>query len=269
MAPSPEARTSGVLFEMRMHRRIAAALPADAVPRTPAEAYRAQAALIDRVLADAGGRAIGYKVAATNPSAQTLLKVDAPFFGVLLSATTFLGPAVLPAADFTVRCLEPEFGFEMAADVPPADRAYTRETIANYIAAVVPCIEIVDHRYEDWAAVGAESLIADNAIHGAWVEAAPVAGWPLADLDRHAVTLSVNGTAVRTGTGAAVLGHPLNVVAWLANELPRFGRSLRKGDKISTGIVAPVYLAAPGDTAVADFGALGRVELSFTAAAGA
>ena len=67
------------------------------------------------------------------------------------------------------------------------------------------------------------------------------------------------------GSGAAVLGHPLNVVAWLANELPRHGRHLRRGDKVTTGTAAPVYFANPGDHVIADFGAFGHVELDWSA----
>ena len=64
----------------------------------------------------------------------------------------------------------------MAADVP-AGPAYTAETIREFIGAALPSIEIVDHRYRDWQAVGAPSLLADNAIHGAWVAGEPSADW--------------------------------------------------------------------------------------------
>ena len=60
-----------------------------------------------------------------------------------------------------------------------------------------------------------------------------------------------------------MLGNPLNVVAWLANELPKHGRALHRGDKITTGTTAEVYLANPGDRITADFGALGSVEVRF------
>src|SRR5262249_16188043 len=101
---------------------------------------------------------------------------------------------------------------------------YTAETIAPFVAAVIPSIEIVDHRFHSWQTVGAPSLAADNAIHGAWVEGEPVRNWRHLDLAKHAVTLYVNDREHFVGSGANVLGHPLAVVAWLANELPRHGR---------------------------------------------
>ena len=75
-------------------------------------------------------------------------------------------------------------------------------------------------------------------------------------------TLS-NGDKTLTGSGAAVLGNPLTVVAWLANELPKFGRRLSKGDRITTGVTTDIYLARPGDRLVADFGRLGKVSTAF------
>lgn len=251
------------LFDLRVNPRKVAGLPPDALPPSLEEAYRAQQMLVGKMLARSGGRPIGYKVAATNVAAQKQLDVSGPFFGTLLSSSTRQSPAALPAAGFTVRCVEAEFGFEIGADVPPAGEPYTAETVKPFVAAAIPAIEVVDHRFHDWQLVGAPSLAADNAIHGAWVEGRPAREWRDIDLSRHTVTVFVNGELSRTGSGAAVLGGPLNVVAWLANELPKFGRRLRRGDKVSTGTAADVYLANPGDRVAADFGPLGHVEVSF------
>lgn len=250
------------LWDLRQTKRRVAALPSDFVPRSLAEGYQVQERLVRKLLDRRGGKPIGYKIACTSELAQKALGVDGPFFGVLLSATTHRGPAKLSASDFTVRCAEAEFGFVMAADVP-AGPTYTAESIKDYIAAALPSIEIVDHRYHNWQTVGAPSLLADNAIHGTWVEGEPFAGWRTIDFGKHPTALVVNGTKTFPGSGAAVLGNPLTVVAWLANTLPRFGRQLSRGDKITTGVTTDIYLAEAGDHLAADFGPLGKVELSF------
>ena len=250
------------LLDLRQARRPVAALPPDVVPRSLAEGYEVQDRLVRTLLDRAGGRPIGYKVACTSELAQRALGVDGPFFGVLLSHSTHPSPATLRGSDFTVRCAEAEFGFEMADDVP-AGPAYTADTIRDFIAAALPSIEIVDHRYHDWQTVGAPSLLADNAIHGCWVAGDPSPGWRDIDFARHPVTLTVNRAQTFPGSGAAVLGNPLTVVAWLANELPRHGRRLRRGDRITTGVTTGIYLAQPGDRLLADFGPLGRVGLDF------
>ncbi|MCE9530387.1 MAG: fumarylacetoacetate hydrolase family protein, partial [Planctomycetes bacterium] len=125
-------------------------------------------------------------------------------------------------------------------------------------------IEVVNHRFHDWKKVGAPTLIADNAIHGAWIEGRHYSKWQSIDFTSHPTSLFVNGKQVFAGSGANVLGSPLKVVAWLANELPKFGRQLRRGDKISTGTTTAVYPAQAGDQIRADFGELGHVELKFT-----
>jgi len=251
------------LWDMRLRKRPpVAALPAEVVPRTLAEGYQVQELLVRKLRDRLGGQPIGYKIACTSELAQKALGVDGPFFGVLLSATSYPNGVKLPAADFTVRCAEAEFGFEMAADVP-AGPTYTAETIREFIAAAIPSIEIVDHRYHNWQVVGAPSLLADNAIHGMWVAGEPYARWRELDFAKHPTALVVNENRTFTGSGAAVLGDPLTVVAWLANELPKFGRKLRKGDRITTGVTTDIYLAQAGDRLAADFGPMGRVEMKF------
>ena len=252
------------LLDLRLRRHRVAALPADVVPRTLAEGYQVQERLVRKLLDRGGGKPIGYKIACTSKLAQQALGVDAPFFGVLLSHTTHPSGVTLPGSDFLVRCVEAEFGFEMAADVP-AGKTYTPDSVAEFIAAAMPSIEIVDHRYENWQTVGAPSLLADNAIHGVWAVGKPYAKWRDIDFATHPTTLVVNGTQTFPGSGAAVLGNPLTVVAWLANELPKFGRLLSRGDRITTGLTTGVYLANPGDHLVADFGVMGSVEMTFSA----
>ena len=73
-----------------------------------------------------------------------------------------------------------------------------------------------------------------------------------------------NGEVVTTGSGANVLDHPLNALAWLADELPRFGKRLVAGDRVTTGVATDVFEADPGDTITAEFNGLGSVELTFT-----
>ncbi len=118
--------TADYLLAARQGRRAILSMPVEAIPRSPDEAYRAQDRLVAKLLERSGGRLVGYKVAATNPAAQQLLKVDGPFFGQMLSTLTFRSPASLPSSDFDVRCIEAEFGVEMGEDLPPGDCALHR-----------------------------------------------------------------------------------------------------------------------------------------------
>ena len=241
-------------------RRLAE-LPAEVKPPSIDAAYAVQAELIPKLLVHFGGATIGYKIACTNEIAQKQLHVDHPFFGRLLSATSQHTPGRLKADEFFMCVMEAEFAFQMARDLPPNGSSRSRDEVAAAVEGVVPGIEVVDSRYDSWTTVGTTSLIADNACHGAWIRGALVKDWRNIDLATQKVRLVINGEVKGEGSGAAVLGHPLNALTWLANELTARGIGLRAGDFVTTGVTTDIYLAGPGDRISADFGPVGQVEL--------
>ncbi len=252
------------LAGLRFRGRQIEAIPAAIRPTDLDTAYAIQDVVVDRLLTRQGGQRIGYKIACTSKGAQELLHVDGPLYGQMLSFSSHAAPATLRRSDFTQCVIESEFGFRMASDVPAAPAGYSAESIVPFIDALLPAIEIVNFRFVDWTVVGANSIAADNAIHGAWVYGEPVSDWQQLNLETHEVTLAVNEKPFDAGTGAAVLGHPLNALAWLANELSRHGKQLCAGDLVTTGVCMDVYFAEAGDRLMADFGVLGRVALTVT-----
>ncbi len=233
-------------------------------PKNTAEGYAVQEEVVERLLEKNGGRAVGYKVACTNKLAQELLGTDTPFYGRLLSPFVHQSPARVNAGDFSMRVVEAEFSFQLTADLSCEGAPYNRETVSEAVAAILPSIEIVDTRYTSWTEVALPSLISDNGCNSAWVQGSATEEWRHIDLVSHAVRLSVDGEEKLSGTGAAVLGHPLNSLVWLANTLCDQGKVLKAGDLVSTGVCTDIYLAEPGEDIIADFGSLGPVELSFS-----
>ena len=225
------------------------------------EAYAVRELVANRWISHYGGRVLGYKIACTNASAQQYLGVDSPFYGNLLSALSYESPARLKADDFFMRVIEAEFGFLIGRDLSPGP--HTRDEIADAVEGVLPGIEIVDSRYTSWTTMGAAALIADNACHGAWVKGALVRDWRWIDLASQAVQLIVNEKVVASGSGAAVLGHPLNALEWLVGKLGSHRLGLYAGDYITTGVTTDTYMAEAGDTVRAEFGPVGAVELVF------
>ncbi len=189
--------------------------------------------------------------------------MDGPFYGHLLSSFCSDSPARLRAGDFFMRVIEAEFGFRMARDLPPVSAPRGREEVAAAVEGVIPGIEIVDSRFESWTTIGAPSLTADQACNASWVKGPLLENWQGIDLAAQPVRLTVNGSVLREGTGAAVLGHPLNALLWLANMLSSRGLGLKAGQYITTGVTTEVYMAERGDVIAADFGPVGAAELAF------
>lgn len=261
MGPERIRAAADELLSMRREQRIQADLDARHRPADLREAYAVQALVVDGSLND-GELPIGYKAACTSEIAQAALRIDRPVFGRLLPHTTSPSGATLPADRFVHRVVEAEFAFRLATDVEPRPGGHTHESISAYIDAVIPAIEIVDHRFESWA-IGAVPIAADNAIHGWFVHGEPVAAWRDIDLAHVHVEVRRDGDTITTGSGAAALGHPLTVMAWLADELPRFGLALSAGDVVTTGVTTDVFEAAAGDHLRAEFAGIGVVELGF------
>ena len=65
------------------------------------------------------------------------------------------------------------------------------------------------------------------------------------------------------GTGALVLGDPVKVLEWLVNALRVRGLAILPGQFVMTGTMTGIHAPQPGETAVADFGDLGTVEVTF------
>ena len=259
-------KAADLLAEARFTKRSMKDLPDECRPPNLPEGYAVQNRLIERLLSNYGGQPVGYKIACTNKSAQEFLNLNEPFYGRLLSSLVQKSPALMDANDFFMRVIEPEFGFQMMADLPVSGAPYDRDRVAAAVGAILPAVEIVDSRYDEWTAVDAPSLIADNGCNGAWVQGESDLDWKAYDLTSHEVALLVNGEKVREGRGDAIMGHPLNALTWLANMLCKLGSGLKTGDLISTGTCTEIYHVEAGDKICADFGTLGTVELAFEGA---
>ena len=258
------SKAAEFIADLRFALRQEPQIPETFRPDNIASGYAVQEGVVDRLLEKNGGDKVGYKVACTNKLAQELLGTDTPFYGRLLSPFVYQSPACLNAQDFSMRVIEAEFSFQLAEDLPRVGAPYDREGVADAVAAILPSIELVDTRYTIWTEVPLPSLISDNGCNSGWIRGRAIEEWRQIDLASHEVRLWVNGENKLSGSGAAVLGHPLNSLAWLANTLCKQDKALKAGDLVSTGVCTDIYLAEPGDHIVADFGTLGTAEVSFS-----
>ena len=260
MTPAAISEAVELLIAARGDHRRLDAFPPSCRPATIDDAYAIQEAFA----AVWGAPVAGYKIGCTSDEAQKLLGAPGPFPGRVFGPVLLKSPARASAKAFHKRGIEPEFAFTLARDLPPRAMPYGREDVAAAIAALHPAIEIVDSRWIDWLKVGIASIVADNGANGALVLGPAVTDWRKVDLPGARATLSFDGKQIAEGTGAAAMGDPFEALVWLANDLSRRGFGLRQGDAVTTGTVAGVHYAEAGMRVVADFGALGKAEVTFT-----
>jgi 2-keto-4-pentenoate hydratase len=260
MSPAEQQRLAEVLAKARRDGRQVRNLPKELVPATLAEGCAVNA----RVAELLGFEPLGWKIAATNPDMQRRLRTLAPIYGRTFRRFAMASPALLSRAELLDPLVECEFFFRLARALPPRQAPYGREEVADAVASVHCGIEIAECRFPMDALPPVSAILADGAASGRYVVGPAIADWRQRDLAAMPVTLNVNGTMRRKGSGREVMGDPINPLVWLCNERSAWGDGLAAGALVSTGTATGMLLAQAGDEMVARFGEDHLVRVRFT-----
>jgi 2-oxo-hept-3-ene-1,7-dioate hydratase len=215
----------------------------------------------------AAGRTMrGHKIGLTSKAMQYSSNINEPDYGVLLDDMFFGDGSELPTERFILPRLEVELAFILGK--PLRGPGCTIFDVLNAADFVTPALEIIDSRFymtdpETKATRKVTDTISDNAANAALV----LGGRPFKPLEADLRWISAlsyrNGVIEESGVAAAVLNHPANGVAWLANKLAPYGEGLEAGEVILGGsFTRPVY-ARKGDTFHVDYGAFGSISCHF------
>jgi 2-keto-4-pentenoate hydratase len=239
------------------------ALPPDIAPTSEADGYRVQRALHDLMRPQLGA-VVGYKIGCTSKVMQEYLEIPHPCGGGVFEKGVHDSGVKLAASDYVRVGVECEIAVKLARDLLPAEAPFTAEWMGEAVEAYYSAIEIVDDRYQKWQTLGAPTLVADDFFAAGCVLGLPVARSAAPDLLKVAGRALINGKEEGRGTGADVLGHPHNALAWLTNHLAAEGRGLHAGQIVLTGsLVKTVWLKA-GDHVRMELDGLGEVAVTFT-----
>ncbi|MGS2591173.1 2-keto-4-pentenoate hydratase [Streptomyces hebeiensis] len=104
------------------------------------------------------------------------------------------------------------------------------------VKEVFLALEVIDTRFTSWQITVADS-IADNSSCARVVTGSMVPLSAEMDLVAESLVVSVDGTAMVTGAGRAVLGDPFRALVWLAGRLHLCGGGLRAGQLVLAGAV--------------------------------
>ena len=246
----------------RRNRTALGALAGEIAPNDEAEGYLIQRAVHDLLLPNAGSL-VGYKIGCTSPVMQRYLDIPHPCGGGVFERGVHDSGVSLRCGDYVRVGIECEIAVRLARDLAPSEEPFTAEWVAEAIEAYHPAIEIVDDRYVKWETMGAPTLVADDFFAAGCVLGKPVTRLVVPDLLKVAGRALVNGTEAGRGTGADVLGHPHNALAWLANHLAAEGKGLHAGQIVLTGSLVKTLWLNAGDHVRMELEGLGNVEAMF------
>lgn len=184
------------------------------------------------------GRVVGYKAGLTNEAVQKRFGATKPVRGTLFEQMLVQDGAELPAK-FGAR---PLFEADMVVEVKDAGimKAKTPLEVLAHVARIYPFIELPDLVVDDpsklrGAALSAINVGARKGVLGKPF-VLPATAESVAALSAMKVRLlDQDGKELDAGSGAAILGQPLNAVLWLVEDLKSDGIALKKGDLLSLG----------------------------------
>ena len=236
---------------------------------TMADGYAISEAWVALKLAQ--GRVIkGHKIGLTSRAMQVSSQITEPDFGTLLDDMFYTSGDTLPMSRFIAPRVEVELAFILSKPLYKAAGAadITLYDVLNATDYVTPAIEIIDARIEQFdrhtkAPRKVFDTISDNAANAAIVLGGRPVRADAVDLRWVSALLYQNGVIEESGVAAAVLNHPANGVAWLANRLGNHGQGLAAGEVVLCGSFTRPVAAKAGDTFHADYGSLGSISFNF------
>lgn len=229
------------------------------------DAYAIQRAWVDIKVAE-GRRIIGHKIGLTSRAMQSMSNITEPDYGVLLDDMLYHDGAEIPVSRFITPMLENELAFILGKPLQgPNCSIFDVLSATEY---VIPALEIVDLRMRrDDPETGGQRKIFDTISDNAANAALVVGGRPIKPLDMDLRWVGAlcyrNNVIEESGLAAAVLNHPANGIAWLANKLAPHGQKLEAGQLVMAGSFTRVVPARAGDTFHVDFGSLGSISCRF------
>ncbi|MED4225494.1 2-keto-4-pentenoate hydratase [Neobacillus cucumis] len=222
------------------------------------EAYQAQELLVQRKL-DEGQRIVGPKMGLTSKAKWDQMGVSEPIYGYVFDYMLIDNGGVLPFSDLIHPKVEAEIAFLIGEDIEGP--GVTGAQVLAKTEYVLPALEIIDSRYENFNFTLTD-VIADNTSASRVVLGNTLKKPSDFNLELVGSTLSINGKIKELGAGAAVLGHPANAIAVLANMLSSKGEKIKKGEVILSGAITSAVLLKTGDFVSAKFDGLGEVTFS-------
>lgn len=226
---------------------------------TVEEAYYIQIENINKKVSE-GQKIIGKKIGLTSAAVQNMLGVNEPDYGHLLDTMIVENGGTIDTKSMLQPKVEGEIAFILKEDLKgPGITALDVIKATDY---VVPALEIVDSRVQDWK-IKIQDTVADNASCGLLVLGGKPTKVEDLDLELLGMVLYRNGEVANTGVGAAVQGSPATSIAWLANRLADYDITLKAGEIILSGALSGMVNVEPGDNFVARFAHIGQVSVNF------
>jgi len=194
---------------------------------------------------------------------QAYLGIANPCAGAMFQANVWHGRHVFTGPASGRLGVECEIAVRMARDLPRREAPYDLADMPGAVAASTAAIEVVQDRYADYPSLDTPTLIADDFFHYACVLGPQSESLPPQSLRDVTAAMTINGQEVGRGVGTDILGEPLAVLCWLANNCAAWGTPLLAGDVVLLGSLVQTQWVQPGDVVAVTNDPMGEVAAEF------
>ena len=266
-------QSSEYFIRARHDHKLIRDLPDELVPRTEDEGYAVHDAVLTWHKENENDEVGGYKAGMVSYRNREIMGgteavgFDNPVLAGIRKSTIYRDQAIMKQTEYCAppeKLSEPiaiavgprvesEFAVRIGEDMPAAGVPYTQDSVREFVAECMAGIELVDPRMEyfDYGTPNGALMIADYGGNWGAVFGQGRTDWHNLDLAALRTKISADGREIDTGIGADLAvhppGHPLRILAWMANHLAKFGGRetlpdhIRKDDLIILGSATISY----------------------------
>lgn len=254
-------KAARALSESRLNNRKIGLLDEEIRPMTEKDAYKVQDKLHQIIEKSTGDKVVGHKIGCTTLVMQKFLSIDNPCAGAVFKSTVRNATGVFTFDDLLHPGVECELAVYLKEDLPIINGSYDAGSVIHAIEAVIPAIEVVDDRWDNYKLIDTPTLIADDFFGAGCVLGPPLTD--ISDLDKTHGTMRINGHIIGSGTGRDIMGDPLSALAWLANSMIKRGKRLQAGEFVLLGSLVQTEWINKGDIVDIELEGLGKARAIF------
>ncbi len=206
-----------------------------------------------RILQSDLGERAGYKVGLVTPAGQQRYNISHPIRGVLFKKMLLPDGSNVSVNYGTRPIVEPDLMVRVKDG--GINNATTAQEAMAHLSEIICFIELADGTFAanapiDGAALTASNVGARNGILGQTRKVENTKEFYDAFGKMGLVLRDGSGKEISRVTADGVMGHPMNAVVWLVNDLKKTGEKLKAGDVISLGSPSPAATPRAGDKLV-------------------
>ena len=206
---------------------------------------------------------IGFKAGATNKAVWKKLKTSSPFFSYLYEETTYKNNTKAPFQRNLLGA-ELEVAFKIKNELFNFKKKITKSNIKKFIIGMAPAIEIVGFRQKLKAIDCLGRMISDFGLNVSFIPG-KLKKFNLKKITNlSTVLINKKDKKKYPGNTKNVMGHPINSLIWLLNEIKKNKMILSFDFWVTTGSTTPIVPIKRKDSFYGNIPGVGSVAIKIS-----